>query len=268
MSRVQLQILLGTIFAVISGVLLIVVGLSEEERMGTFEEYQTAQAIEVGAELFETNCRGCHGLRGEGIPGLAPPLNDAQFFMTRVDEVGWEGSLEDYVVATISTGRQISTRPDLYPGAGRPAMPTWSERFGGPLREDQIQSLATFIMNWESTATGDVELVDLPTPTPSAADAADPVARGRVVYDTSGCGGCHTIEGISSGAVGPPLTNIATVGETRVDGVTAEEYIRQSILNPSAYLVDGYDNLMVQTFADTITDEQLSDLVAFLLAQE
>lgn len=268
MSRMQLQILVGTFFALASGVILIVVGLSEEQRMSTFEDYQAAQSIEVGAALFETNCRGCHGLQGEGIPGLAPALNDANFFVNRLNEVGWEGSLDDYVVATISTGRQVSTRPDLYPGAGKPAMPTWSEKYGGPLRDDQVRNIAAFIMNWEATATGDVELARLPTPTPSAADAEDPVARGRVVYDTSGCGGCHTIEGISSGAVGPPLTEIGTVGGTRIDGLSAEEYIRQSILEPSAYLVEGYDDLMVKTFGDTITDDQLSDLIAFLLAQE
>lgn len=268
MSRVQLQILIGTVFALVSGAILIIVGLTEENRMTTFEEYQSAHAIEVGANLFEANCRGCHGIRAEGIPGLAPPLNDAHFFLNRLEEVGWEGSLEDYIVATISTGRQISTRPDLYPGAGKPAMPTWSDRFGGPLREDQIRSIAAFIMNFESTAIGDVDLTMLPTPTPSAADAADPVVRGRAVYDASGCGGCHTIEGISAGAVGPPLTNIGTVAGTRIDGLSAEEYIHQSIVDPSAYLVEGYDDLMIKTFADTITDEQLSDLIQFLLAQE
>jgi len=263
--RVQLQIFLGTLLLAVTGVILIVVGFTEEERMARFERYQKAQAIEVGAALFEINCRGCHGLRGEGIPGLAPPLNDAYFFTERLNEVGWQGSLEDYIIATVSTGRQVSTRPDRYPGAGTPAMPTWSDRFGGPLRDDQIEAIAAFILNWEATAVGGVELTTLPTPTQ---EAVDPVARGQAVFEANGCVGCHTIEGVSSGTVGPNLTKIGETAAERVEGLTAEEYLRESILTPSAYVVEGYDDLMPKIFGDTIPAEDLADLIAFLLAQK
>ena len=268
MSRVQLEIFLGSVLIAVTGFILLYVGFNEENRMQEFIRYQAAQNIEIGAELFEINCRGCHGLRGEGIPGLAPPLNDANFFQARVAEVGWQGSLEDYIIATVSTGRQVSTRPELYPGAGSPAMPTWSDEFGGPLRKDQIETLAAFILNWEATASGEVELVEIPAVEPSAEELEDPVARGLLLYNQSGCAGCHVIEGISVGAVGPNLTSIGEIAADRVDGYTAEEYIRQSIVNPSAYLVEGYDDLMLKTFADTISDVQLDDLVAFLLAQK
>ncbi len=266
--RSQIEIIIGILLFTITTVILVYVGLNEEIRMQDFEEYQKAQTIEVGADLFEINCRGCHGLRGEGIPGLAPPLNDAHFFTRRLEEVGWQGGLEDYIVATVSSGRQVSTRPDQYPGAGKPAMPTWSERYGGPLRDDQIEALAAFILNWEATALGDAELTQLPTLTPSAASSDDPVVRGQGVFESSGCGACHAIEGISVGAVGPALNGVGDTAATRVPGLSAEEYIHQSIIDPSAYLVEGYDDLMVKTFADTLSSTQLDDLVAFLLAQQ
>jgi mono/diheme cytochrome c family protein len=265
--RAQLEIILGTLLIFITVVILIIVGLNEEQRMQAFEGYQAAQNVEVGAELFEINCRGCHGLRGEGIPGLAPPLNDAHFFTQRLGEVGWEGSLEDYVISTIASGRQVSTRPDVYPGSGSPAMPTWSEQFGGPLRDDQIQSLAAFILNWEATAVGGAELNLVPTPTPSAELSDDPVVRGQAVYDANGCGACHTIDGISVGAVGPTLNSIGETAAARIEDLSAEEYIRQSILNPAAYLVDGYDDLMIKTYGDTISDSQIDDLVTFLMSK-
>ncbi len=268
MTRVQLEISLGLLFVLITGAILIYIGINEETRMAEFELHQQAQKIEVGAELYEINCRGCHGLQGEGILGLAPPLNDVHFFVNRMAEVGWQGELEDYIIATVSTGRQVSTRPEIYPGAGSPAMPTWSEDFGGPLRGDQIEALAAFIVNWEGTAVGDVELAEIAPVSELAAESDDPVERGQVVYNNSGCGGCHAIEGISVGAVGPALSQIATVGATRVEGYEAEEYIRDSIVNPDAYLVEGYDNLMLKTFADSISADDLSDLIAFLLAQE
>jgi mono/diheme cytochrome c family protein len=148
-------------------------------------------------------------------------------------------------------------------------MPAWSDQYGGPLRPDQIQSIATFVMNWEATAKEGVVIEALPTPTPSAEDLADPVARGRRVYLDEGCGGCHTSEGLSAGVVGPNQTNIGSVAETRIPGMSAEDYIRESILDPSAYIVEGYqDNIMPKNYDELIEADQLDDLVAFLLAQQ
>jgi hypothetical protein len=61
------------------------------------------------------------------------------------------------------------------------------------------------------------------------------------------------------------------VGETaaaRLPSMSAEEYIRQSILDPSAHLVEGYQDLMPKAYSQTLNPEQLNDLVAFLLAQK
>jgi hypothetical protein len=29
-------------------------------------------------------------------------------------------------------------------------MPTWSERYGGPMRDDQVEDVTMFVLNWES----------------------------------------------------------------------------------------------------------------------
>lgn len=268
MTRVQIEIFLGVFLITVTAVILLFVGINEEKRMTGFEDFQKAQQIEVGAELFEINCRGCHGTRGEGIAGLAPPLSDEYFFTQRLQEVGWQGSMEDYILSTVASGRQFSTRPELYPGAGSPAMPTWSEQYGGPLRIDQIEDIASFIMNWEPTAFGLVEITELPTPTPRVEELDDPVARGQVVYEQNGCGGCHTIEGLSDGAVGPNLTQIGEVAATRIESVSAEDYVRNSIVDPSAYIEEDYEDIMLKTYADTFSQKELDDLVAFLLTQK
>jgi mono/diheme cytochrome c family protein len=267
MGRTQLEILIGLILVSIAIIAIIVVGFGESDRMVEQAQSQHAEAIEVGAELFETNCSGCHGIKGEGIQGLAPALNDPHFFTNRVQEVGWEGTLEDYIISTVAVGRTTSTRPELYVGGGKPAMPAWSQQFGGPLRDDQVQNLADFILNWEATALGEVELAELPTPTPGA--ELDPIASGRQVYENAGCAGCHTIEGISNGEVGPNLTQIGDVAATREDGVSAEDYIRESILNTNAYVVDGYQpNIMPQNYGEQLSNRELDDLVEFMLAQQ
>jgi mono/diheme cytochrome c family protein len=272
MSRFNFELFLGVILVIATSAVLIVYGLNEPDRMARTAIVQQAQSIEVGAYLFEINCTSCHGPAGVGIAGLAPPLNDENFFTNRLREVGWPGSLEDYVVATVSSGRLTSTRPNQFAGntpLGEPAMPAWSEAYGGPLRADQIHDIAQFILNWEATALGEVVLERLPTPTPGAEEAADPVARGFIVYNERGCGGCHTIDGISAGIVGPNLTEVGTIAATRVPETSAEDYLRQSILEPNTFVVEGFQpNLMPQNFDELISPEQLEDLVAFLLAQQ
>jgi mono/diheme cytochrome c family protein len=267
MSRFNLEILLGIVLVSLTSVMLVFYGINEEDRMANASESQHASAIEVGAGLFENNCSGCHGPQGEGILGLCPPLNDAAFFTTRLKEVGWAGTLEDYIISTVSSGRTTSTRPDQYAGQGSPAMPAWSDQYGGPLRPDQIQDIATFILNWEATALEQVVIEPLATLPPSPEEAADPVARGKRVYLDSGCGGCHSIDGLTAGTVGPDQTHIGTVAETRIPGFSAEEYIHESILNPSAYVVEGYqDNIMPKNFGSLLDSNEISDLVAFLLS--
>lgn len=266
MKRVQLEIILGTLLVFLSTAIVIVLGIREPQRLARYEVQQRAEQIEFGATVFEANCTICHGTTANGIEGRAPSLRSAEFFTERINEVGWGGTLEDYIVSVVTVGRQISTRPDLYPGDGVPAMPTWSEKFGGPLRDDQIRAVAAFIMNFEPYALGEV-----PTPEPliPLADESTPEGRGRVVFVTAGCNACHTISGLSTGAVGPVLDGLASRAGDTVAGLTAEEYIRQSTLDPSAYVVEGFeDGLMPQTFGETLSEEQLIDLIAFLLTLE
>jgi mono/diheme cytochrome c family protein len=269
MSRFNIEVLLAIILIMITSIILFVYGFNEEDRMSAASEFQQGRAIEVGAGLFENNCSGCHGLNGEGVVSLCPTLNDGHFFTERLQEVGWSGSLEDFIISTVAGGRVTFTRPDQYVGQGTPAMPPWSDRYGGPLRDDQIYNIAQFILNWEPTALEEYVPTKLATPTPSPEELADPIARGKQVFLDNGCSGCHTIEGVSTGTVGPNLTQIGVVATTRKPSLSAEEYIRESILDPSAYVVEGFpDNVMLKNFKELIDPSQLDDLVAFLLTQK
>lgn len=278
MSRVQLEITLGIMLVLATGTLLIYQGLNEEQRMASFLERQEAQAIEVGAELFDNNCKGCHGPQGEGTPGLCPPLNDKYFFTDRMTDVGWSGSVEDYIVATVSSGRLASTRPELYPGNVKPAMPAWSEDYGGPLRADQIRYIAAFVMNWESTApdrgqapvlAGPAVGTDITQELP-AGDAAN----GQALATSQGCVGCH-VAGNTGPAwmatadqpgIGDRAASRFTQSDYAGSATTPEQYLLESIVNPSAYLVPGFDLVqMPATYSGTLTAQDAADLIAYLL---
>ena len=277
MTRIQIEITLGIIMVMITSGVLIYIGLNEESRMARFDLAQQAQAIEVGASLYEINCSTCHGLKGEGIEGLCPPLNDQHFFNGRLAEIGWGSTQEDYIISTISTGRLMSTRPEQYVGGGTPAMPAWSEHYGGPLRDDQIQDIAAFVMNWESTAgqvtgpvvSGEPVGSDITVELPEG-DAA----RGERLATTEGCAACHV-----STPTGPAWQasetepGIGSRAETRIaqpdytgSAGDAHQYLFESIVLPHEFLVEGYDAIMPNSYADSLSPQEVADLIAYMLS--
>jgi sulfur oxidation c-type cytochrome SoxX len=272
MKRVQLEIVLGTILVLLSAAMVVILGVQEPQRLEQYTIHQRAELIEFGASVFTNNCTSCHGSQGQGIAGVAPSLRDTFFFTERLAEIGWQGSLEEYIVSIITTGRQVSTRPQLYGGlTGQPpVMPTWSEKFGGPLRDDQIRAVAAFVMNFQPYALGEVATS---IPLGPLVDESTPEGRGQVVFNSAGCFACHAISGISTGTIGPALDGVATRAGDRVAGLSAEEYIHQSIIDPNAFIVPGYADangasVMPQNFGEILTEEQISDLIAFLLTLE
>jgi mono/diheme cytochrome c family protein len=84
--------------------------------------------------------------------------------------------------------------------------------------------------------------------------------RERVVGANPGCVTCHSLDdGIT--LVGPSLYGI----ESRVDGLDTGAYIRQSILEPDAYVVDGFlAGQMSPSWGDYLSAEQIESLVEFL----
>ena len=102
---------------------------------------------------------------------------------------------------------------------------------------------------------------------------ADPAEGEKLYYETSlgtnaGCRICHSLQpGVT--LVGPSFAGIATRAAERVPGVTAEEYLRQSILAPDAYIVEGFPGgQMVPNLDETLSEDQIEDIVAFLLTLE
>lgn len=100
---------------------------------------------------------------------------------------------------------------------------------------------------------------------PRTPGTADP-SRGRELFIQRGCGTCHALQAAgTTGTVGPNLNGIGSRAGERKPGMSAEEYLRESIVNPNAYVVEGYSPAMP---INLITSQQdMDDLVAFLLAQ-
>ena len=123
-----------------------------------------------------------------------------------------------------------------------------------------------------------------PTPGPGASggahDEIDP-ALAASGFKTGGCGACHVIPGVANatGTIGPDLSRLGDrAGEIvrRSDyagqAASAEEYIREAIVAPEAFISDAcpggscQKGLMAASLAQALSDQELDAVVGYLKA--
>jgi nitric oxide reductase subunit C len=90
-----------------------------------------------------------------------------------------------------------------------------------------------------------------------------------------GCVSCHSLEP-GKVIVGPSHAHVASRAAEQVNSSgyngqasDARGYLRESILEPNAHIVEGFDaGIMYQDYAEVLSQQQVDDLVAFLLTQQ
>lgn len=121
-----------------------------------------------------------------------------------------------------------------------------------------------------------------PQPTPTSEATAPPEAEdeallafGAEVYRRQACGVCHKLNTIGSeGAFGPSHDNMAEIAAQRLQNpryqgaaTSAEEYVRESIVDPLAFLVEGYQITRFPMPIFTNLSPQEVDALVYLLLQ-
>jgi mono/diheme cytochrome c family protein len=278
----QVKVAIGTIALMLTMVVFGYAAIRETARMERFAAAEQGRSIERGAHLYDANCANCHGIdgraevcydpsSGEQIGCIGLQLNNQALLCGDVSErmqiMNWDGTKQDYILSTVAAGR-MGTQ-----------MVMWSEQFGGPLRQDQVRNVTNFVLNWETEelCSGEIIRFDWPDSVDDfLADYPDgDAASGKALYVTYGCSGCHGVpdEGIVA-AVGPALENIEEVGATRITGMTATQYVYESILHPSDFITPdcpngpctGPPSAMPANFAGRMapTPEHMTDLLTYL----
>jgi len=160
---------------------------------------QTETDLADGKATFRSNCAFCHGLTGGG--GRGPALNAGRFL---------HGSAADDIKNVIKSG---------VPGTTMPAF---------EFEKDELGRLVAYLRTLSATSGKAV----------SAGPVAGDAAKGRQVYERSGCTGCHRV-GSEGSVFGPELT--------RIGAGRSAEYLRESIVNPSADVPEEYAGVTVIT---------------------
>ena len=90
----------------------------------------------------------------------------------------------------------------------------------------------------------------------------------------TGCNSCHITTGLPQGdgaMLGPDQTDLGNIAGTRREGYTAEAYLREAILDPSAFIVEECPlgqclQVMPENYGELLTEAELDAIIAYLLS--
>jgi cytochrome c553 len=123
-----------------------------------------------------------------------------------------------------------------------------------------IASFAALIPQVESPAPAAIEI---------SGDLAGPelAALGEEVLRSaeSGCLACHGLG--QEGLRAPDLAGIGGQAAEREPGKSAEQYLRESLVDPCAFVVEGYDCIMPPTLAQALGPAKVTAVIAYLQSQ-
>ncbi len=123
-------------------------------------------------------------------------------------------------------------------------------------------------------------LLDPPSPaSPSPVPAPDDAEVGRQLFTGQiavpgfvACIGCHSVNPAGRAGIGPNLAEIGQIAGQRIPGMSAAEYIEESIRFHDAFVVPGYGPGIARgamggrDFDEVLSDTQVVALVAYLMS--
>jgi len=251
----------------------------------TNAENITPEVIHGKDVWHDNNCINCHTLFGEGAY-YAPDL-------TKITKLRGEAYLTAYMKNPADfydedTHRRLMPRQDLSDKdiADLITFLDWVSEVdnqGWPPRPilvtgSSIPGTAMSAFQQTGAEEGAVDAQRKPPGARPVTAESNPVALGEALFLTAtpACNACHSIApgvnmaGPTMAGVGTRALNIIDSPEYQGDAQDAESYIRESIVSPSAYLVPGGmysaggQSFMPTTYGDTLTEEQIDHLVAYL----
>jgi cytochrome c2 len=215
-----------------------------------------AQLVKAGEEIFKTKgtCEICHriGQKGTRAPDLAG-------IGGRAGKAKPGATGKQYIIESLLNpgAHLVEGYPNIMPAVDKPPI---------GLNRSEVWALTAFLESLGGTV--DVALADIPASVGSAAAGGaapevkipgDPKGGEAVFQGKGGCVACHKAGKIGASPVGPDLSQIAKI--------QTPEYVMKKILDPKGSgTVSGFPpGVMPQTFGQTLTAKEYTDLVAFLL---
>jgi mono/diheme cytochrome c family protein len=191
-----------------------------------------------GKAKFVEKCGSCHTLARAGTAGTQGPSLDVAFQTALADGFDRD-TIEGVVHQQVLHPRRNSIMP------------------AGLVKGDDARDVAAYV-GYAANRSGQDQ----------GALASAGLAQantGEQIFTAAGCGGCHTFAPAgANGTIGPNLNDLKAAAAKYAKGQTPEEYVRQSILDPGAFIVPGFSNAM-PSFKGRLTDKQIQTVIDYLL---
>jgi mono/diheme cytochrome c family protein len=194
-----------------------------------------------GKAQFVQRCGSCHALSRAGTQGQTGPDLDAAFRAAlRAGEN--RDTVEGVVREQIANVRKSSAMPpDLVEG-------------------DDARDVAAYVAFATDKSGEDQGAL--------AQAGLEGATSGEQIFVAAGCGSCHELgKAGTSGTIGPSLDDLASAAGEREPGTSAEEYVGQSILDPDAFTVDGFQSGVMPSYEGRLDERQVQTLVDYLLGR-
>lgn len=196
--------------------------------------------LEAGKADFVAKCGSCHTLARAGTGGTTGPNLDTAFQTALADGIDRD-TIEGIV------HRQI-----LHPRIDSLMRPVSKE-----VSKDMASDIAAYVGYAAAKRGQDSGQL--------ASAGLAQAKTGEQIFTAAGCAGCHTFGPAgSNGNIGPSLDQLKDGAGNMQPGKSAEDYVRESIEDPSSFIVKGYSNVMPQ-FKGKLTDQQIQALVDYIL---
>jgi mono/diheme cytochrome c family protein len=194
--------------------------------------------LESGKAQFVEKCGSCHQLERAGTAGNVGPNLDTAFQTALADGMDRD-TIEGIVHRQILHPRSDSQMP------------------AGLVKGQAAKDVAAYVGYAAAKKGSDQGAL--------ASAGLAQAKTGDQIFTAAGCAGCHTFGPAgSNGTIGPTLDQLKTQAGKIEPGKSAEEYIRESLEDPGAFIVQGYPNAM-PSFKGRLTDQQIQALVDYLL---
>jgi mono/diheme cytochrome c family protein len=191
-----------------------------------------------GKALFTERCGSCHMLGRAGTQGRTGPDLDAAFRAALAEGMTRE-TVEGIVHQQVLHPRKSSVMPpELVKGKDA----------------DDVAAYVAFATARPGEDGGALAQAGLAGAT-----------TGEQIFTAAGCAACHTLSKAGAkGNIGPNLDELAAQAGNRTDA-SPEEYTTESILNPDAFTVDGFQPGVMPAYEGRLNEKQVQALVKYLL---
>jgi cytochrome c oxidase subunit 2 len=137
------------------------------------------------------------------------------------------------------------------------------ESAAGESTPTQTESIPAETRPTQSNPTGSGTVTSPPAPTPSP----EAVAKGKGLYTSLGCIGCHSLDG--SAGTGPTFKGLYNSQVKLDDGSTVaadDDYLTRAIQDPDAQIVTGHQPGIMSAVIKphSVSDENTQALIAYI----